>query len=114
MLGGQPFTRLPSFCAELGISDRAAPAGTRDGAASVGVIVGGAVGGAVVLTGLVLLALLKTGRIKIHKRDRSSSSAGAASGSGQHPTRLQYPNIPQNPATSATQYPTRPRYPEPI
>ncbi len=71
----------------------------------MGAIVGGAVGGALVLGGLVLLALFKTGRIKTRKQG-GQSAAAAAGGSASYPT------IPENPP--AMQYPVRPQYPEPI
>jgi len=80
--------------------------GTINRTAPVAAIVGGVVGGALAVGGLVLLALFKTGRIKGVKRNRSPSPAAAASGAGLYPT------IPENPPT--IQYPVRPQYPEPI
>ncbi len=91
------FAILPTCCSERGQNNRTAP---------VGAVVGGVVGGTVAVAGIILVALLATGRIKTRKRGQSSSPAAAASGSAS------YPVIPENPP--ATQYPIRPRYPEPI
>ena len=74
--------------------------------APVGAIVGGVLGGAFVVGGLILVAMFKTGRIKTLKRGRSSSPAAAAAGGS-----ASYPVIPEDPA--AAQYPSVPQYPEP-
>ena len=87
-----------SLCSsELGTSDQAVP---------LGVIIGGVLGGAVAVGGLILLALFKTGRFKSQKRGGSPSPAAVAGGSAAYPT------IPQNPPS--LQYPIKGRYPEPI
>lgn len=94
-----------------------------NGTAPVVAIVAGSLGGAFLVVGLILVALFKTGRIKIVKRGQSSSPSADPSGSASYPVVRQYPTIaqdsgaaqyptaPQN--SGAAQYPTVPRYPEP-
>lgn len=90
-------------CSERGKINRTAP---------VGAVVGGVVGGTIAVGGIILLALVKTGRIKTLKRGPSSSPAAAAGESAS------YPVIPENPEAAQyptrPQYPVRPQYPEPI
>ncbi len=89
-------------CSERGKTNRTAP---------VGAVVGGVVGGTIALGGILLVALLKTGRIKTLRRGQSSSPAAAASGSASYPTIPENPEAAQYP--TLPQYPVRPQYPEP-
>lgn len=92
---------LISPCLNFGATDRAAP---------VGAIVGGAVGGVLAVSGLILMTLFKTGRIKAKKRDRSPPShAAAASGPAGN---VEYPSVAQHPIIPDNQYPAVHRYPE--
>ena len=79
---------------------------TQAGRAPLGAVVGGAVGGTLVVVGLTLLALFKTGRINTVKRGQSSSSAAGSGSSASNPA------AGKNLETA--QYPSFPSYPEPI
>lgn len=68
--------------------------------APVAAIVGGVLGGVIVVGGLVLVALFKTGRIAMVKNGRSPGPAAAAGGSAPCPAIPQYPTIPQHPAAA--------------